>query len=532
MNHTWRVVFAVCLLAEPACQLSAGDHEADQLVDRAAARALLPPQSPTGPRPIWPMSTSNVTTQTPTVRWDRGLGPKNVTVRLCRDVALVLDCQGFDVEGTELTLPSPLASGRWFWQVSNVASTAESPIWWFWVFPRSSGVSSSWGETLDLNRDGFADIAVPETFQDTFEHAGQRVFTFLGGATGPTPSVIVQSPRVAVRNLQVTNAGDVNGDGFSDLAVVHRALGCCGIAAGAAWVFLGGPDGVQSEFSTEIIGNGGFGFKPAPLGDVNGDGYADLAIPERRAFGGMGSVHIYLGGPAGLSNVPAVSIADPAWSSTHVQPWGSLDVNADGFGDLSMRVPLADFGTRIFHGSATGIGSLAATVIPGVFDDGLLTSRQVSPGDVNGDGFGDLALGTDVFFGASAGLPGTPSQSLAYAAAAQSPTRPAGDIDGNGYADFIVLEEPVASPGGALIATHQVHFGGPSGLATMPVTGPRHASVAAIRLQPGDVDGDGHWDMALAHFPEPFVQDRLQMSLYYGSAAGLPADPSITIDVH
>lgn len=113
--------------------------------------------------------------------------------------------------------------------------------------------------------------------------------------------------------FSVSRAGDVNGDGFPDLIV--GAPGASGIStsAGTSYVFFGQAGGLTGTISGssltgangfKIIGevqNDGAGFGAGGIGDINGDGYADLVVGAPRAGGSTGAAYVVYGGPSGLS---------------------------------------------------------------------------------------------------------------------------------------------------------------------------------------------------------------------------------------
>lgn len=93
--------------------------------------------------------------------------------------------------------------------------------------------------------------------------------------------------------------GDVDGDGFDDVAEGQERLG--------GWVRLlpGGPhaptEPVLRWSSDRVVSFG----KPIALGDVNGDGYDDLGV---RAVNDIDAEeHVYLGGAHGLGARAAAS---------------------------------------------------------------------------------------------------------------------------------------------------------------------------------------------------------------------------------
>ncbi|MER6135218.1 FG-GAP-like repeat-containing protein [Streptomyces sp. NPDC001815] len=147
---------------------------------------------------------------------------------------------------------------------------------------------------------------------------------------------------------------------------------------------------------------------PVHRSDFNGDGYADLAVgvpggtADGRAKAGYVSV-IWgsadgLGGPAAKvsqasSGIPGTAEAGDQFGFA-VQP---ADLNGDGYGDLAVTAPGEQTGSGTAHegaayvlwGSADGLGS-GFTAAKGTGDVQL--GRLLSAGDYDGDGNADLAL--------------------------------------------------------------------------------------------------------------------------------------------
>ncbi len=73
----------------------------------------------------------------------------------------------------------------------------------------------------------------------------------------------------------VSTAGDVNGDGYSDVIVgaVFNSIG--GTNTGRAYIYFGGPglDIIPDVILTGAAANDKFGNSVSTAGDVNGDGY-------------------------------------------------------------------------------------------------------------------------------------------------------------------------------------------------------------------------------------------------------------------
>jgi hypothetical protein len=109
-----------------------------------AADTSPPPQAP---RPIAPLSTSRVTSQKPTLRWELSSGVPDVTVDLCLDRACTRPIgDSVHVTGTSYAPTSPLTAGVVYWRLHpGRVTSVTSPTWQFTVGHRSAAVDSSWG---------------------------------------------------------------------------------------------------------------------------------------------------------------------------------------------------------------------------------------------------------------------------------------------------------------------------------------------------------------------------------------------------
>jgi len=121
------------------------------------------PRDPLLPRQIAPLSTSIVTSQRPLLRWALASGTDGAEVMLCRDRAMTTTCQVITAIGANGAPAAPLTPGVWFWRLRGLAAGAVvsggGTVWQFTVGARSAPVNASWGTVLDVNGDGFADVA-------------------------------------------------------------------------------------------------------------------------------------------------------------------------------------------------------------------------------------------------------------------------------------------------------------------------------------------------------------------------------------
>jgi hypothetical protein len=175
------------------------------------------------PRPILPLSTATVTSQHPTFRWQRPHGTLGARVQVCHDRRCTRVVTTFDADGDRTIPPEDLPTGVLFWRAfrrnGSVVGTTPSPVWQVTVGMRSAPVDTNWGTVLDVNGDGFADLAVGA--QGAMSGTGQ-VYVYLGGTAGlaTTPATTLTGPEAnGAFGKSVASAGDVNGDGFADLAV-------------------------------------------------------------------------------------------------------------------------------------------------------------------------------------------------------------------------------------------------------------------------------------------------------------------------
>jgi hypothetical protein len=226
----------------------------------------------------------------------------------------------------------------------------------------------------------------------------------------------------------VAGAGDVNGDAFADVLV---AAPMTMTATGRVYLYLGRAIGLPTVATTVLTGPDGtlsdFGVGLAPAGDVNGDGYGDVVVGADRVGAFAGRVYLFLGGATGLATTPAATLVGNVGTEGNLgAAVAGTDLNGDGFADLAVSSYNATTGgrVRVFNGSAAGLVTASPAVIAA--PDGMRSAFGATlrgAGDVNGDGVVDLVVGGSQAAGGSAGCIGFPGGRAGWRRARRSRSR-------------------------------------------------------------------------------------------------------------
>ena len=417
----------------------------------------------------------------------------------------------------------------------------------------------------DVNGDGFGDVLVGAPQAEDGEDGEGLAFLFSGSATGLSAiaSFVGQGDQIYVRyGTAVASAGDVNGDGYGDVAISQQYLVYNGSAEGQTFVYLGSSTGLSTAHSWTATGGQSdcyFGNAVASAGDVNSDGYSDLLVGAT-AFDGVaginaGQARLYLGSASGPSTTPSWVVEGDQNSGYFGRSVaGAGDVDGDGFDDLVVGAPYAwdtvnsEGKADVYLGSATGPSSTPSWVAASGASSANFGYAVAGAGDVDGDGYADLLVGAPGFDatspsdpwyghgaaylypGSASGLASSPAWSISGGGNLNylgNSLSTAGDVNGDGYADVIIGERNYYDPNGnQREGRASVFMGSASGLPASPSwsAGTTQVgnyfgwSVAAA----GDVDGDGFGDV-LVGMPDYVnaIGDCGAAFLYLGSPAGL-----------
>jgi hypothetical protein len=330
----------------------------------------------------------------------------------------------------------------------------------------------------DVNNDGFDDIILGLEMSDASGFSSSGSAFVYSGADG---SLLYQwngSATYESLGCSVSNAGDINADGFDDVIVGAYGASPAGVpAAGAAYAYSGLDGSLLYQWSGSIVDDN-FGSIVSGAGDVNGDGFDDVIIGAEGASVGaltnVGAAYVYSGADgAQLYMWNGVDNNDKFGASVS----DAGDVNADGFNDVILGAPqahsggISDTGLAFVYSGADG--SILYQMHGADAYDNLGASVS-GVGDTNGDGFADFLVGVPtrtVFTLSEAG------SAFLYSGAdgiqiyqwdgdadylnLGSVVSGAGDFDQDGFDDVLVSAR-YASPGGIYEAGSAYVYSGSS----------------------------------------------------------------------
>ncbi|GAA3774703.1 FG-GAP-like repeat-containing protein [Streptomyces phyllanthi] len=322
------------------------------------------------------------------------------------------------------------------------------------------GMSTAVG---DLNNDGYSDLAVGAPYEKVGDDTnGGAVVIVWGSASGLSGATTVKDPAVSGHDRwgHALAIADFTGDGKADLAV--------GASSTTQYIIKGGftkAGSTGSKITYTTTWTGSAGVLDLAAGRINADGKADLVVSGEKKLGSERYLHrnfLYYG----TTSAPTQKTELPYGESIAV---GDLD--QDGYGDIvtgktedAVEGDLGTTGTAaISYGTSTGVES-AVELPVGAYG-------RPSIGDIDGNGYPDLAVGTPassaavdwsgavlVHYGAADGLgsPVTLTQDTEGVPGAAETNDSFGtatllrDVTGDGYADLVVGSDSENDGNGSL----------------------------------------------------------------------------------
>ena len=424
----------------------------------------------------------------------------------------------------------------------------------------------------DVDADGYSDIIIGARWYTNGQgqDAEGAAFIYRGGSNGlqGNPTIIEGNQYNAAMGNKVSSAGDVNGDGYSDV-LISAYLFDTGIQNqkdhGIVNLYLGSSNGItsQQQPSRTFYGkdNDHMGSSIACAGDVNGDGYSDILLGAEYYDNGQfneGGVFVYYGskGNVGVVGDPVATMESnqvDGWFGTAVASAG--DVNGDGYSDILVGCYTFDNGQKdeghvfVYHGGAYGIGTKDAVSVTNSKTGALMGFSVANAGDVNGDGYSDMLVGAHrfdndqadegvgvVILGAPNGLGlvlflecNQPGAMMGFAVAG------AGDVDGDGFSDVMagarLYSNGQALEGAAFIFKGSPAYGVVTANPTVIESNQVDARLGHALSSAGDVNGDGFSDIALGAYQyDKGSSNEGVVMIHYGSANGINTVPSLILE--
>lgn len=296
---------------------------------------------------------------------------------------------------------------------------------------RMNGAAGDWlGARMasgDLDGDGFSDLVLTGPYNDLRASKAGVAAVYFGGTRRLSGTYVLADADALVTGRTADTElgwaldvmGDVNGDGYDELGFGLIYDDTNATEAGCAALVSGGDLAGQDIYDTLafLVVRGTeagerFGYDVTGLGDVDDDGFEDVAFGAYLAddtASDSGRVRVFLGA-AGMSREVDDDTADLTLTAEATSGqfgstlYGGFDVDQDGLPDLLAGAPRAANGpggssagtAYLFTGRELGgwgdAGDAALRVFGTAASDWL--ADEVAGGlDVDGDGYGDFALG-------------------------------------------------------------------------------------------------------------------------------------------
>jgi FG-GAP repeat len=284
--------------------------------------------------------------------------------------------------------------------------------------------------------------------------------------------------------VSVYGVGDVNGDGLDDV-LVGAPFASAGNGDGQAYVVFGKPNSntLDVNLGGVVSGTGGFAINAATagglsgaavsgIGDINGDGLADLIVGAPGDHANAGTSYVVFG-QSSTSAVNLSSISNGAGGFRITNASGAMnsgsalssagDFNRDGFTDFIVATP-----GPVLNGATPTSGDVFLVYGTSSFQDIDLSAIEAGNGGFK--------------------LTGTGTQQLGFSVSS------AGDLNGDGYSD-IVMGAPNDNAGAGKVF---VKYGGPAANnGGFEITGLTQSRLGSSVSGGGDVNGDGYADLII-----------------------------------
>lgn len=390
----------------------------------------------------------------------------------------------------------------------------------------------------DINSDSYADFLIVDKYYDGPETNEGKATLYKGSAGTITSSWSFETNQANAYLTFAANAGDLNNDGYNDLAFGAPSFDNGQTDEGKAYVFYGSAAGFaaspdwtyENNITSYDLGNL---YKPT---DLNSDGYDDLVIggngPD--SLSSKGHINVFYGSPTGLAAVPGWKyIMGGKFLTT------GGDLNGDGYDDiliLNGYTASYDPGSIVcLPGSVNGLNDERQFR----FFEGLIYSVNITGHDYSGDGFDELLIGMED--------PSTLQDKIIMISGGNEDLRPAfdknyigsqggaglglrvasaGDVNNDGFDDALV-SSPFYDNAFLNAGKVDVYLGTAAGLSPLPVwsyEGDKTDMNAGLSLgSAGDFNNDGFDDIIIGFpkYDDSLYTDQGMVKVFFGGSSGI-----------
>ncbi len=442
----------------------------------------------------------------------------------------------------------------------------------------------------DVNGDGIDDLIMGVYGASPPGRAGAGITYIVYGDSNPLPTpmdlaggvadMVILGAASSDQSGRSVAAGDVNGDGFEDIIVgAHSSDDGAVLDAGKVYVIYGSAtlpntlDLLSQPTELTLVGSAASDFLGGAVatGDINGDGFADIIAGARKADApasrfDAGKVYVIYGDPTIIT--PA-TLSMSVQADKNIEIIGAVlndnlgnavaagDIDGDAADDVIVAAYWADPNGSLSGEAYVLYGDPAATPSSyqqfdlitkpapgvGVHIQGAAildkAGEAVAAGDVNGDGFDDVIIGTTgadpgglsnagevyVLYGGTLSttenLPGAADVRIQGEAASHNLgwSMAALNSNGDGFDDLLLGAYPADTPGGTGAGKSYLIAGDPQ-LASQISLASTQADVTILGDDAGDFLG---YAVAGGDLNGDFIEDLMPGAPTADTGAGLDA---------